>query len=458
MATVIPGSSYIQKGVFGGPAGSTDNAIQQFINGILQGAERRRQNHQNQMISEGFSNPDTSYSQIGQNIMANPQIDQANKARAMQELGTMAQIESLQESIPSKAKSTIWVGKSGDNTSWVPVEYKFGESNKVINDLKIQGYNIFRKDPPKDATLTGDAGNLEVILNRKPTLEELKAYKSLASSATPTDIDDYVNRANEESIRNTGNPLTPGEQNKAALEFKRAQEKEVAANRLAERTVDQQTAQKIKYNEGIGKALAEIETAGSLIEAKGEVTPQAKKNIAKTRMTGNLAKLANHYINLDSTGAMLNVDKSTSDNILAAMRSSDIGQMFGRITGSNEQSIRSSIKKIKPLLIQDIRESTDMGARGLDSEKELEFYLQAATDEKTDIQSNIAAIVVLDEAFGRGEIANQLRNLTNESLIKRISDEGSFILSGELKGIPTPKKYNISNQNDEDLINKYLNK
>jgi DNA-binding phage protein len=127
---------------------------------------------------------------------------------------------------------------------------------------------------------------------------------------------------------------------------------------------------------------------------------------------------------------MLNVDNSTLDNIMAASRSSAVGQMFGRITGSNEQSIRSSIKKLKPLIVQDIRRATDMGARGLDSEKELEFYLQAATDEKTDIQSNIAAIVVLDEAYGTGKVAEKLRSLTNQSLIKRISDEGALILNG----------------------------
>jgi hypothetical protein len=145
--------------------------------------------------------------------------------------------------------------------------------------------------------------------------------------------------------------------------------------------------------------------------------------------------LANHYVTLASSGAMLDVSNSSFENIMAATRSSDLGQMFGRITGTNEQSIRNSIKKIKPLLIQDIRQSTDMGARGLDSEKELEFYLQAATDEKTDIQSNIAAIVVLDEAFGDGNIANKLRGLTNKSLITRIANKGSNILNNKKSDI-----------------------
>ena len=269
---------------------------------------------------------------------------------------------------------------------------------------------------------------------------------------TPTDIDDFVEDANKESIRLTNKELTPGQKNKARLEFKRAQVKEVRANRFAEREVDRDTAEKIKFNEEIGKNLARIETAGKLIAAKGEISPQAKIDRAKKRMAGNLSTLANHYINLDSTGAMLNVNNNTFTNVLSAMRSSSLGQQFGRITGSNEQSIRNSIKKLKPLIIQDIRQSTDMGARGLDSEKELEFYLQAATDEKTDIQSNIAAIVVLDEAFGNGEIASQLRNLTNESLVKRIANEGNIILKG------VGEKSGGTTKDDDEYVKQLLEK
>lgn len=250
------------------------------------------------------------------------------------------------------------------------------------------------------------------------------------NAPTPTDVDDFVSDANAENLRVTGNELTPGQRNEARLQFKRAQEREVRANRMAEREVDAETAERIKYNEKLGSRLAEIATQGDLMKAAGEISPAQKQGVAKKRMEGNLAKLANHYIALDSTGAMLNVDNTTFENVMAAARSSKVGQMFGRITGSNEQSIRSAIKKLKPLLIQDIRQSTDMGTRGLDSEKELEFYLQAATDEKTDIQSNIAAIVVLDEAFGTGNVANQLRNMTNESIISRISEKGQLILNG----------------------------
>jgi hypothetical protein len=253
------------------------------------------------------------------------------------------------------------------------------------------------------------------------------------SSTPSTDIDDFVVDANAESVRVSGKPLTPGQRNEARLQIKRAQASEVSVNRFAVRNADAATAELIKRNETLGIKFAEIETVAALIQAKGEITPEAKKSAAKARMSGSLSTLTNHYLNLDSTGAILNVENKTFDNVMAAVRSSTVGQQFGRITGTNEQSIRNSIKKLKPLLIQDIRQATDMGARGLDSEKELEFYLQAATDEKTDIQSNIAAIIVLDQAYGSGMIAEKLLPLTSPSLISSFSERGKVILEGSEK-------------------------
>jgi hypothetical protein len=322
---------------------------------------------------------------------------------------------------PEQTINTLKMEVAGiDPERWKKFREALGpiKSERTSNIKDIEYYEYLKKTDPEMAEKFG-------------ALIELSG-----KSAAPTDIDDFVADADAESIRLTGKGLTPGEKNKARLEFKRAQAREVGANRLAERNVDAATAEKIKYNEKLGTRLAEIATQGDLMKASGEISPAQKQGTARKRMEGNLAKLANHYVTLDSTGAMLNVDNTTFENIMAATRSSTVGQMFGRITGSNEQSIRSTINKIKPLLIQDIRQSTDMSARGLDSEKELEFYLQAATDEKTDIQSNIAAIVVLDEAYGTGNVANELRSLTNESLIKRISSKGQLILNGAEESDP----------------------
>ena len=232
--------------------------------------------------------------------------------------------------------------------------------------------------------------------------------KKTGQAATPTDIDDFVRRANEQAIIDTGIPLSPGQQNEAALQFKRAQAKEVGQVQLAKRMADDATAESIAFNAELGKQLAAIKTAGELIEARGEITPVQKKQNANVRMSRNLATLTEHYLDLDSWGAIQNIEKNTFQNALATVRSSAPGQLLGKFLGTDAQSVRKTINAMKPILIQDIRAATEMGARGLDSEKELAFYIQAATDEKSDIQSNLAAIALLDQSYGEGKLMAEL--------------------------------------------------
>lgn len=126
------------------------------------------------------------------------------------------------------------------------------------------------------------------------------------------------------------------------------------------------------------------------------------KGEAQKRMTGALGEIRDLYDRLGEMGSIVDVSATTSENIFAAIGASDLGQFAGRVTGSETQSLRNRINAIRPMLINYIRQASEMGARGLDSEKELEFYLQAATDPKIDIDANRAAINVLNSAYGLG--------------------------------------------------------
>lgn len=127
-----------------------------------------------------------------------------------------------------------------------------------------------------------------------------------------------------------------------------------------------------------------------------------KKQTAQNRVSQNLGTIAGLYQQLSDEGGIVDVEKNAIANIPRRISSSGIGQAAGRALGTKEQSIRNRINQIRPLLINDIRQASEMGARGLDSEKELEFYLQAATDPARDVQANLAAIEVLDRAYGLG--------------------------------------------------------
>lgn len=133
---------------------------------------------------------------------------------------------------------------------------------------------------------------------------------------------------------------------------------------------------------------------------KTSPTSQSTKESAMGRVSGNLKDLRSYYEDLDKMKGIANTTRGGFDNLRASAKSSGVGQAVGQAFGTKEQSIRNSIKMMQPLLIQDIRKASEMGARGLDSEKELAFYLKAATDPSIDLQANLQAIDVLDRAYG----------------------------------------------------------
>ena len=154
------------------------------------------------------------------------------------------------------------------------------------------------------------------------------------------------------------------------------------------------------------------------VAGRGEITPKQKKKNAQGRVSQNLYEMADLYESLQEMGEIVDVDKPSFDNISASISASNLGQAVQRRMGTEAQSIRNTIGSIRPLLMNDIRQASEMGARGLDSEKELEFYLQAATDPQRDIQSNIAAIEILDKAYGLGLGIKNADDKKREDLVK----------------------------------------
>ncbi len=138
------------------------------------------------------------------------------------------------------------------------------------------------------------------------------------------------------------------------------------------------------------------------IEGQGKITPAEKKYNAKSGVSDQLDTLTEHYLTLQDSGGIVDTSKDAGGNISARIRSSGVGQFIEGAVGSEDQSTRNKIDSLRPLLINNIRQASEMGARGLDSEKELAFYLQAVTDTSRDVQSNLAAIEVLRKAYGLG--------------------------------------------------------
>jgi hypothetical protein len=146
-----------------------------------------------------------------------------------------------------------------------------------------------------------------------------------------------------------------------------------------------------------GKETVTYRPPASQTRDAGDAQAQAE---AREQLGGMLGGMASQYVELAKAGGIVDPRSGTLENIGARIASSGPGQFVGGIVGTEEQSIRQSIRNTQPLLMQQIRQATEMGARGLDSNKELEFYQQAASDPSKDLVSNLSALLVLDMAYG----------------------------------------------------------
>lgn len=134
-------------------------------------------------------------------------------------------------------------------------------------------------------------------------------------------------------------------------------------------------------------------------EATGAVdNPQVNK--ARTQVSGILNDVRKNYQDLNTKGGMVDTNKSASSNIAASLGASNAGQFVGKKVGTEEQSIRNKINNQIPALINSIRQATGMSAKAMDSNAELQFYLQQASNPQLDIQANLSALDMLEKLYG----------------------------------------------------------
>ena len=151
------------------------------------------------------------------------------------------------------------------------------------------------------------------------------------------------------------------------------------------------------------KDTAELKNARELQSEKklGEQYPDTATG-AKV-MESNISTLDKLYDALDKGGGIVSTEKGVISNLGASVRSSPVGQYAGKKTGTETQSIRNQIKIQRPALINAIRQATGMSSKAMDSNAELQFYLQMATDpDQYDVQSNRAALKYLKDTYGVG--------------------------------------------------------
>jgi hypothetical protein len=140
------------------------------------------------------------------------------------------------------------------------------------------------------------------------------------------------------------------------------------------------------------------ETAAQKKAREKQETKESEQKTAMETLAGELNNQRFYYQQLDKLGGITSTQRSGLENLSASAASSGLGQALGRTFGTEEQAYRDSIKSSKLRLLMAIAKVTGQKSGQLNSNVELQTWLDGLSDPKQGIQAaeeNIANI----EAF-----------------------------------------------------------
>lgn len=106
------------------------------------------------------------------------------------------------------------------------------------------------------------------------------------------------------------------------------------------------------------------------------------------------------YKKLDEGGGIPSEEAPTFDSVVRWLRSSGVGRVTGSMLGTQNESLRQQAEGARQLLMLAIKNATGMSAQQMNSNMELQAMLKAATDPGATVESNMAALDRIEEAFG----------------------------------------------------------
>lgn len=121
----------------------------------------------------------------------------------------------------------------------------------------------------------------------------------------------------------------------------------------------------------------------------GKAGKETAKEVAGAEaFEGVIGEMESAYDQLDNMAAIPSTRRTPAENLAISARTSGAGQMLGRAAGTPEQSLRNQIQSARLRLLQGIKAATNMSAQELNSNVELQQWLDAVTNPANDVESN----------------------------------------------------------------------
>jgi len=158
-------------------------------------------------------------------------------------------------------------------------------------------------------------------------------------------------------------------------------------------------------NQQIQRMMAE----SKLEEKQAKAAEKANtKSEAKDQLTATVEQLKGKYDTLLQEGGIVSTQAGGLQNISARLSSSGLGRAIGGAVGTKTQEQRQAIEQTRPLLLNLIKNATGMSAQQMNSNAEMQLYLNAATNPDLSYEANMEALMNLDRLFGLGTAADKI--------------------------------------------------
>lgn len=140
--------------------------------------------------------------------------------------------------------------------------------------------------------------------------------------------------------------------------------------------------------------------------AKTEAQTQARQALSKELQT-----TLGYYENLNRIGAMTSPSRPVAENLLASARATGVGQEAERAAATQAQTLRDNISNSRQRLLVHIKNATGASAQQMNSNIELQTWLNALTNPRQSIETVRETLGQLDAVIAsvQNQVAQESR-------------------------------------------------
>jgi hypothetical protein len=196
-----------------------------------------------------------------------------------------------------------------------------------------------------------------------------------------------------------------------------------------------------------GGSLGDIGVMGVSGKEPSAAKRQEMAETGKDLLKNELDSLRSSYEFLNKKTAIPSTARGSLENIKSTVQSSNAGQMVGRAVGTEEASARDVVKSARLRLLNAIRNATGMSARSIDSNVELQTWLDSLTNPNMGYETNMKILQSIEDTYLHGK--GKTKQTGDQSLVAPASGSTEYV---EIRTLPDGRRIGKKQDGTKEFI------